>query len=213
MADYTEDEDTLLAHQEHTHSTTDTWVIGIELDVMSRLAGTLYVYHANIETTANATGVKYILQGRPELTGAADHERWNDLVVLQTGTTAAVRAQIVAAGEAAAQTILEVKADPTVAFLSGIDLYMHEAIAVANGEWGKCDYSRSIGGPLHYVHIMDGLTGAMVEDDEIWTQAEVFAAQVDLAGVAYLRAVVNHSAATGSDIVFEMIFRSATDIA
>lgn len=212
MADYTETEYTLLAHQEHTHSTTDTWIIGTEQDVQTQLGGTIYVYHANIETTANATGVKYILQGRPVHDGAAVHERWTDLVVFQTGTTAAVRAQIVAAGEAAAQTELEVKADPTAAFLSGLDVYMHEAIAVANGEWGKCDYSKSIGGPLHYVYVVDGLTGAMVEDDEIWTQAETFATEVDLAGIAYVRAVVNHLAATGSDIVFEVIFRTATDI-
>ena len=210
MADYTEAEYTLLAHQEHTHATTDTAIIGTEQAVTSQLGGTLYVYHANIEVTANATGVKYILQGRPSHGGATDTERWTDLVTFQTGTTAAVRAQIVAAGEAIGQTQLEVKADPTTAFLSGSDLYMHDAGAVAGGEWGKCDYSAT--GGNHYVYVVDGLTGAMVEDDEIWTQAEVFAAQVDLAGIAYVRGLVNHSAATGSDIVFEALLRVATDI-
>ena len=212
MVDYNEAEITLLAHQEHTHAVTDVAVIGAEFDVRTMLLATLYVYHANIETTANATGVKYILQGRPLMTGALDNDRWVDLITFQTGITAAARAQIVAAGEPQGQTQLEVKADPTAAFLRGIDIYCHDAGTVANGEWRKCDYSST--GGNHYVYVVDPINNALVEDDELWTQAETFAAgEIGLGGIAYVRGLVLHTAASGSDIVFEMVLREVTGIA
>jgi hypothetical protein len=210
MADYTEAETTLLAHQEHTHAITDVFAKGAEYDVRSYLSATLYVCHANIEVTANATGVKYILQGRPLGSGAGDNDiGWADLVTFQTGETAAAKADITGA-EAAAQTEIEVDADPTAAFLNGIDIYIHDAGAVADGEWAKCDHS--VTGANHYVYLLDGLTNAKDASDEIWTQAELFSALVDLDGIAYVRLIMAHTAATGSDIVFKGTLRVATDV-
>lgn len=207
MADYTEAESTLLAHQEHTHLVTDVIEKGSEVDVRTNLSATWYVHHANIQTTPNAQGVRYILQGRPEGSGAGDNDiGWVDLVVFQTSTVAAALAEITGT-EAIGQTSLEVDADPSSDFDSGADVYVHDAGTVADGEWHKCDHSTS-----GAVIIMDGLIKAKDLDDEIWTNAEHFSALVDLDGIAYVRAIMVHLAATGSDIVFKSTLRRATDI-
>jgi hypothetical protein len=207
MADFTETQQTLLTHQEHTHSVTDVAQVGTEVDVQSHLSATVFVRHANIEVTANASGVRYIVQGRPT-TGASVNEKWVDLIEFRTGTTAAVKADITGA-EAGGETTLAVDADPTAAFTRGIDVYIHDSGAVADGEWNKCDHSTT--GP-DIVIIMDGLTNAKDGADEIWTQAELFAAQLQLDGIAYVRGVMIHEAATGSDIVFEMTMGVVTDV-
>lgn len=209
MSDFTEGEQTLLSHQEHTHSTTDVIQKGTEFDVRTFLSGTWFVHHANIETTANATGVKYVLQGRPYGSGASDNDiGWVDLVTFQTGTTAAVKADI-SGTEAIGQTAIEVDADPTASFLRGIEVYVHDAGTVADGEWHRCDHSAT---GADVVTLMDGLTVAKDSSDEIWTRAESFAAMVDLDGVAYVRALMLHTAATGSDIVFKSTLRYCSDI-
>lgn len=210
MADYTEQEITLLAHQEHTHSEADTWVIGTEQDVRTWLAATLHVYHGNIQGTTHSPGVKYILQGRPNHSGANDNERWADLVTFQTSMNAMGVSAIAAAGEAIGQTILSVKADPTASLSSGSKIYLEDKGVVADGEWAVVDYAAA--GP-DIIVVRDGITKAMVEDDGIVSEAEMWKAQVLLAGVAYVRMLVNHSMSDpGSDIHFEAILRAATDI-
>jgi len=212
MADYTESEGDLLALQPHTYSVTDTWVIGTEVATDGWIEATIYVYHANTETTANATGVKYIIEGRPVGAGAGDNALWAPIQVFQTGTTAAVRAQIIAAGEAAAQTQLEVKADPTTDFTSGEVIYLDNHSVQGNCDWGVVDYSAT--GGNHYVYVRDGIPHALAEDDELWTQAEVFPPlPIRLGGIAYIRGLVNHAAATGSNIDFRMTYRAVTAIA
>lgn len=209
MADYTESEVTLLAHQEHTHATTDTFVIGTEQSVQTWLAGMLSVYHGNIEGITQSTGVKYILQGRPNHGGANDNERWADLVTFQTGISAMENLAI-SGVEAIGQTDIAVKADPTAKISSGSKIYIEDKGTVADGEWAVLDYAAA--GPDHVV-IADGLTSAKAEDDGIVGEAEMWTAQIGLMGIAYVRMLVNHSAASGSDIHFEAIFRAATDIA
>ena len=118
MADNTQANSTLLAHQAHTHSATDVSVVGNSVDVQSWFEAQIYVYHANIEITANATGVTYILQANP--TVGADDEAWVDLVPFRTGTTASVAAEISGA-EVATSTTIEVDADT-----GGKILWVHE---------------------------------------------------------------------------------------
>lgn len=208
MADVTQAAHTLAAHQAHTHSVTDVSQTNTEIDVRTFIAGQIYVYHANIETTANATGVEYILQGRWP-TGADVNEDWVDLITFQTGVTAAVAAEI-AGNEAAGQTSIDVDADPTAAFLRGIDVYVEDKGYVTDGEWGKC--SHSVTGTPHTVNLVDGLANAKDSDDTIWTQAEVFSAMVDLSGLSYVRLLMLHTAATGSNIHFKAEMVAFTDI-
>ena len=206
MADPTQQAVTLLSHQAHTHATTDVNVVGTEQDVRTWISGTFYVYHANIETTANATGVEYALQARWS-TGANVNEDWIDVISFGTGTTAAVAAEITGA-EAAAETTIAVDADPTAAFTSTSVIYIEDKGTVADGEWGEVDHSTA--GP-DIVIITDGLTNAKDAADTMWTQAERFISNVDLSGFSYVRALVRHSAATGSNIHFKSELVAVTD--
>lgn len=208
MADITQAAAAIFAHQEHTHSVTDVSQVGTEIDVRTWLSGMVYIYHANIETTANATGVKYLTQGR-WTTGSSLNEDWVDLITFQTGTTAAVKADI-AGNEANGEKSIDVDADPTAAFLRGINLYVIDKGTVGDGEWGKCDHS--VTGTPHTVNLVDGLLNPKDSADEIWTQAEKFAAFLDLTGISYIRGLVLHTAATGSDIHFKGQLVAATDI-
>jgi len=208
MADVTQAASTLAAHQAHTHSVTGVHVAGAEVDVRTMIAAMIYVYHANIETTANATGVQYILQGRWS-TGGTVNEDWVDLVTFHTGVTAAVATEI-AGNEAAGQTSIDVDADPTAAFLRGVDVYVEDKGTLADGEWGKC--SHSVTGTPHTVNLVDGLTNAKDASDTIWTQAETFSALVDLSGLSYVRLLMLHTAATGSNIHFKAQMVAYTDL-
>lgn len=207
MADITQVANTLSTHVPHTHSTVDVSQADTEVDVRTYVSGTIYVYHANVETTANATGVQYIIQGR-WTTGAAVNEDWIDLVTFQTGTTAAVASEITG-NEAGGETSIAVDADPTASFLRGIPVYIEDKGVVADGEWGRCNYSAT---GADIVHLVDGLTNAKDSADTIWTQAETFCSgPIDLSGISYVRHLMLHTAATGSDIHYKVEMVSFTD--
>lgn len=206
MADITQAASTIFSHQAHTHVITDVSHAGSEVDVRSFLSGMVYIYHANIEVTANATGVKYIIQGRWP-TGASVNEDWIDLLTFQTGTTAAVAAEI-AGSEAVGQTQITVDSDPTGDFTRGIQCYIEDKSVVADGEWARVDHSVA----ATDVFIVDGLTVAKDATDTMWTQAETFAAYLNLEGLSYIRGLMLHAAATGSNIHFKAELVAATDI-
>lgn len=208
MSDVTQAASTLAAHQAHTHSTTDVSQVNTEVDVRTFISGQVYVYHANIETTANATGVEYLIQGR-WTTGATVNEDWITLINFQTGVTAAVATEV-AGAEAAGQTSIDVDADPTAAFLRGVAVYVEDKGTVGDGEWGIC--SHSVTGTPHTVNLVDGLTNAKDAADTIWTQAETFSGVLDFSGLSYIRLLMLHTAATGSNIHFKVELVAFTDI-
>lgn len=205
MADFTQSVDTLAAHQAHTHATTDVSQTNAEVDVRTRLSAQVYVYHANIETTANATGVQYKVQGRWSTAADLD-EDWVDLITFHTGITAAVAAEISGA-EAAAETTIAVDADPTAAFTRGIEIYLEDKSVVGDGEWGRCSSSATA---ADIVTIVDGLTNAKDAADTIWTQAETFTGFLRLDGLSWVRLLMLHTAATGSNIHFKAEMVSVT---
>lgn len=207
MANNTQTAVTLFSPQNHTHSLTDVSEVGTEQDVRSWFSGTIYVYHANIETTANATGVQYILQARWP-TGAGVDEDWVDLIVFQTSTSAAASVSISGA-ESANATTIEVDADPTGAFTAGTPVHIEDGSVVADSEWGRVSHSTT--GP-DVVELVDGLTNAKDGADVILTGAETFVADVNLGGVSYVRLIMLHVAATGSDISFKAQMVAVTDI-
>jgi len=209
MATYTQAAQTILSHQAHTHSTIDVSVVGSALDVKTSLSGTVYFYHANIETTANATGVEYILQGSWNTTSSVN-EDWIDLITWQTGTTAAVASEITGT-EASGETTIAVDADPTAAFTRGIQIYIQDAGTLANSEWARCSHSAT---SADIVTIMDGLTTGKDAADTMWTQAESAAFNIpNLSGMNFIRGIVLHTASTGSNIHFKMELVEVTAIA
>lgn len=208
MATFTQAAQTIFSHQAHTHSITDVSQVGSTLDVKTSLSGRVYFYHANIETTANATGVKYIIQGSWNTTSSVD-EDWIDLITFQTGVTAAVATEI-AGTEAIGQTQITVDADPTAAFTRGIRCYVEDKGTVADGEWARVDHSVAVTD----VFLVDGLTSAKDSVDTIWTKAEVFSADIpNLSGCNFIRGLMLHTAVTGSNIHFKAELVEVTAIA
>ncbi len=208
MSDVTQAAYTLAAPQLHTHNTLDVSQTQTEVDVRTFVSGQVYVYHANIEVTANDTGVEYLIQGRWS-TGATVNEDWITLINFQTGTTAAALAEI-AGAEAAGQTSIDVDADPTAAFTRGVEVYLEDTTVLANGEWGRC--SHSVTGTPHTVNLVDGLTNAKGSADNIYTQAETFSGILDLSGISYVRLLMLHTAiSTGSNIHFKAEMVAFTD--
>jgi hypothetical protein len=219
MADNTQLLNVLAAHSMIVHP--DVQSHGA-LSVASWLSGTVYLYHANLETTANADGVTYRIQGRGDTSGDQG-PNWVDLVALVTGTTAAVQRGLTAT-EAAGEEALAVDSDPTASFTVGLSVYVRDTNAgspsSASGslsspetlsEWQSLNTSSA--GPDIVTLVDEGLEDQKDSSDEILTQAEVFAVHMeDLGGISQLRLLVEHRGATGSNIHYKAAFLAATDI-
>lgn len=209
MADNTQAVVELIAPTAFTHvgATASGTTIGADIDIRTFLSAGFHIFHANVETTANATGVEYKIQVRYS-TAATSDEDWITLYTFQTGTTAAVAAEI-AGTEAAGQTSIDVDADPTAAFTRGIVCYVQDTTTVADSEWAQVDFSVAV----TTVNLVDGLTNAKDSADTIWTKAETNYSTHDLGGYSWVRAVVVHTAATGSNIEFKVEMVQVTDFA
>lgn len=200
MADFTGSDLTLAAHQALTHP---GLVVGTPVNVDAFLAAKWYLWHANIETTANATGVSYFLQASRLTSGDND---WATISEIITGVTAAVLANI-AGSEAAGQKTIAVGAGEEASFAAKELIYLRDTTTENLSEWGRVDSL-----PTNIIDIWDGLTNAKDSADDILSQAEEFLLHVDLAGIFRIRLVTFHRAATGADIAFKSFLRNATAI-
>jgi hypothetical protein len=201
MADYTQAQGELLAHQELTHPGS---IIGTPVDVRTWLAGIVHIWHANIETTANLTaGLDYIdIQISPNATG----NLWKSIGKYTPSGTAATSTAF-DANEAIGQTVLSVAT--TAGKTTGALIYLKDLTSVATSEWKEVVSAVTD----DTVTVVDGIEVAKVAtDDLMFTQASAWAHFVDLAGVARIRAVVHHQGATGSDWRVYAVIEAATDI-
>lgn len=200
MADFTQTESTLLTHQAITHPGN---VIGSAVDVATYLGGTVRVFLANVETTANATGVSV----RLEYSGEAAGDDWSKYVEWTGSTTAAeTEALSDAGGEPEDETTLAVASTANLAV--GDLIYIRDDDSVTGGEW-----RRIVSVVTNTSITVDtGLTAAKVQNDDIFDQAEIFSIPVQLDGIKRLRVAIVHQAATGSDIHVKALGTFATDI-
>ena len=193
------DDVSVLSHQALTHPGS---FVGSSIAVGDDLACTIHLYHANIEATANATGVSYALQTTPEASG---NESWSTIVPFVTTTTAAV-SEPPSGSEAASQTDIAVAS--TTGFSVGNIIYFQDAGTLADSEWGEVENVVS----NTSIDLVDGITNAKDTADFIWTEAELYVIQLDLTAVSRLRIRVVHRAATGSNIHFKAIMTRADSI-
>jgi len=200
MADFTQTESTLLTHQAITHPGN---VIGSAVDVATYLGGVVRIFLANVETTANATGVSV----RLEYSGEATGDDWSKYVEWTGSTTAAeTEALSDAGGEPEDETTLAVASTANLAV--GDLIYIRDDDSVAGGEWRRIVSVVT----NTSVTIDTGLTAAKVQNDDIFDQAEIFSIPVQLEGIKRLRVAIVHQAATGSDIHVKALGTFATDI-
>jgi len=193
MASYTKTASrVLLAHQEVSHPNSS---VGTALVVSNFLAADVVIYHANIETTANASGVRYEILGSVVDSG---NEDWVVLASYTTSTAASSTANLTAT-EPVGETNIAV--DATSGIVAGEIVYIKDATP-AESEWAYVEYIESGSN----VHIEHGLTVAKTASDDIFSDAEVVHIHVELDGIQRIQGrVTNHISATGSNFHCKML--------
>jgi type IV secretory pathway VirB3-like protein len=200
MADYTQSAtQTIIAHSALTHP---AMLEGTPVAVATFLSGVITVKVANVEVTANATGVMVWIQGSFETTG---DDAWFDLITF-TGTTTAAETEAMTATEPVAET--SIACASTTNLVVGDWIYLQDASVVADGEWHKIvKVVTNTSITIDY-----GLAVQKDSSDFIWTEADVWTAHINCEGLKRVNVLVVHEAATGSNlhVLAEGVF--ATDI-
>jgi len=175
---------------------------GTPAAVATYLSGVITVRVANVETTANVTGVMVWVQGSLETSG---DDAWFTLLEFEGSTTAA-ETEAMTATEPVGETVLACAS--TTNLVVGDLVYIQDASVVADGEWHKIvKVITNTSITIDY-----GLENQKDNSDFIWTEADTFTAYVNCEGLRRVNVLVVHEAATGSNlhILAEAIF--ATDI-
>jgi hypothetical protein len=199
MADFTQSANTFISHQLLTHPAS---LEGTPLACATFLEGVITVKVANIETTANATGVGVIIMGS---LAASGDDAWFTLKRF-TGTTTAAETEALTATEPVAEQTLAMASTTNLAV--GDQIYIRDTGTLANSEWNeiiKVTTNTSI-------QIMYGLANEKDSSDDVFDQAEIFVFSVDCAGLSRVNVYVVHEAATGSNLHVEALGLFATDI-
>lgn len=190
MADVTQAALTLLAHAALTHP--GSKISDAAQSVVGDIGMQVYLNHASIEATANATGVSYMM----ELThDATNDEHWFTVDEVVTGVAAPVT-EALTATEPIGETVLACAS--TTGFSNLDQIYVQDAGTLADSEWHVVDLVTT----NTSITILYGLTTQKDSADAMWTEAEKHTIYVDLTGVNRVRMSVIHRAATGSDIHF-----------
>ena len=175
-----------LAHQAVTHPDT---VKGSALDVSTKLAMTLALFHASVEAAANTNPGKFLVQ----VSGAASgNEDWATILEFDA-TISTADTEAMTATEPVGESTLVVAA--TAGFAANDILYIQDASVVADGEWARCQEIVT----NTSINLVDGLTNQKDSADAIWNDADVFVCQLDLTAVGRVRVVFQHEGAAGAN--------------
>lgn len=199
MAKYTQSELELASHQSLTHPGI---FVGTAVNVATALSGQVFIYHANVETTAHAEPVRYNVQVSYSASG---NEDWVTAIPFRTSVTAS-DTEALTATEPIGETSLAVTL--TAGFTGGTYVYIQDAGTLADSEWA---YLEDIVTDTS-LELADGLTTGKDSSDVAWDEARAFTGWLDLAGVQRVRLYVWHNAATGSNIHFRGVINVATDL-
>ena len=190
---------TIIAHAALTHP---NMVEGTPVAVATYLSGVITIKIANVEVTANATGVMAWIQGSFETSG---DDAWFDLVTFDGSATAA-ETEAMTATEPVGETSLACAS--TTNLVVGDWIYVQDAGVVADGEW--CKIVKVVTNTN--IVIAYGLVNQKDSSDFIWTEADVFTVYINCEGLKRINVLVVHESATGANlhVLAEGIF--ATDI-
>lgn len=173
-----------LAHQAATHPAT---VVGSALDVSTKLAMTLALFHASVEAAANTNPGRFLVQASGAASG---NEDWATVAEFDA-TISTADTEAMTATESIGETALAVAA--TAGFVANDILYIQDTTVVADGEWARC---REIVTNTT-IDLVDGLTNEKDSADVIWNDADIWTCQLDLTAVARVRVVFQHEGAAG----------------
>lgn len=176
----------ILTHQAVTHPDT---VKGSAQDVSTKLAATLFLFHASVEAAANTNAGSFLVQ----VSGASSGDEDWATVYNFTATVSTADTEAMTATEPATETVLAVAS--TTGFVAGDILYIQDTGTLANSEWARCQEIVT----NTSINLIDGLTNQKDSADVIWNDADVFVCQLDLTAVSRLRVVFTHEGATGAN--------------
>lgn len=200
MADFTQAKSTILAHQALTHP---AMLEGTPVSVAGSLSCRITVRVANVEVTANATGVGIWIMASHDASGDDTWDRIGELI----GSTTAAETEAMTATEPVTEMVLAVAS--TTNLVVGDLIYVQDASVVADGEWHritKVVTNTSI--TIDY-----GLAVEKDSSDFIWTEADEFSFHIsDLGGINRINVLVVHEAATGSNVHVLAEVTVATDL-
>lgn len=199
MADITQTDHTIITHAALTHP---AMIEGTPVNVASALSCMITVTVANIEVTANATGVGVIVQGSFH---ATTDESWFTLAEF-TGSTTAAETEAMTATEPVGETVIACAS--TTNLIVGDIIYIQDTTVPGAGEW--CRIVKVVTNTS--ITIAYGLTTQKDNADVIWTEADVFPLYVNCEGLKRINVLIIHEAATGSNLHVEALAVLATDI-
>ena len=178
---------TAISHQLVTHPAT---VVGSALDVSTKLAMTLDLFHAAVQAAqANTNPGKFLVQ---KSASASGNEDWVTQFEFDA-TISTASDEVMDAVEGVGETALAVTL--TAGFVTGDKLYIQDVTTLADSEWGLC---REIVTDTS-INLVDGLTNAKAINDIIWNDADTFTCYLDLTGVGRVRVLFMHEGAVGAN--------------
>ncbi len=189
----------VLAHQAVTHPGT---VVGSAQGVSTHLAATIVCFHAPIEATANINPGSFFIDMSPSSSGDED---WVPVAQF-TPTTVAAVTEALTATEAAGVKVLAVTL--TTGFAAGDRVYIIDAGTLVDSEWGKLEQIVTDTS----LDLIDGLTTGKDSSDAVWTQAEVFVAQINLEAIGRVRVYFQHEGAVGANVHVKALMTTADSI-
>lgn len=175
----------LLSHQAVTHPDT---VKGSAVDVSSKIAATVFLFHCSVEATANTNPGVFLVQTSASSSGDEDWvTAYTVPVTISTADTEAMTAT-----EPVGETVLAVAS--TTGFVANDYLYIQNT-TVGNGEWARCQEIVS----NTSINLIDGLTNEQTSSSVIWNDADVIPIQISLLSEARIRVVFQHEGTTGAN--------------
>ena len=120
----------VLSHQAVAQGAT---VVSSAINVATKIRGSLFLFHALVEQTANTNPQKWIIQTSGETSGDEDWITIQEIPISFTGTPGG---EVLTATEPIGETVIAVAA--TTGFVQGAELYVENDV-LASGEWATVD--------------------------------------------------------------------------
>lgn len=190
---------TILTHQAVTHPGT---AVGADQSVTTKLSATIVMFHASVENTENTNPGSFSIQ--VSASGSGD-EDWVTMAEF-TATIDAADTEALTATEPAGEKVLTVSS--TTGFAATDQIYIIDSGTLADSEWGKLEkivVTMSL-------DLIDGLTTGKDSSDAVWSEAEIFVAQLDLSAVGRLRVIFQHEGTTGANVHVKAIMVTGDSI-
>ncbi len=200
MANWTKAADgEILTHDEVTHPTV---VEGATTNVAADDAVTIHLFHAVVEATANTNPGSFLIQLS---TAAAGDEEWATVMEIATGVLTPNTSALDSGGEAIGQTVIGIAA--TAGIVANEWVYIQDTTTDTDSEWAFVTAIVT----NDTITILDGLTVAKDNSDATWSDAEVWAVNVDVHSANRLRVLYVHVGATGANTAIKATMSRATD--